>query len=154
MRIKRSSLSSNLRQNVRRGIEPLGVARSTGVQGLADILNAHAEREAAIVIATLRTSICTLLNCDVPVVLAGMGGVARSELVAAVSAAGGFGFLGMVREPPELIRSEIARVRALTSRNFGVNLIPAATGPDLLEAELEAVISEPYSETKRAGALC
>jgi nitronate monooxygenase len=83
-----------------------------------------------------------------------MGGVARSELVAAVSAAGGFGFLGMVREPPELIRSEIARVRALTSRNFGVNLIPAATGPDLLEAELEAVISEPYSETKRAGALC
>jgi len=94
------------------------------------------------VIATLQTPICKLLGCEVPVVLAGMGGVARSELVAAVSAAGGFGFLGMVREPPDLIRSEIARVRAATTRDFGVNLIPAATDPELLEAELEAVIAE------------
>ena len=75
-------------------------------------------------ISTLKTPICELLGCDVPVVLAGMGGVARSELVAAVSAAGGFGFLGMVREPADLIRSEIARVRAATTRDFGVNLIP------------------------------
>lgn len=91
---------------------------------------------------TLQTPVCTLLGCDYPVVLAGMGGVARSELVAAVSEAGGFGFLGMVREPPDLIRAEISRVRAATNRNFGVNLIPAATTPDLLEAELEVVIAE------------
>lgn len=91
---------------------------------------------------SLHTPICKLLGCDVPVILAGMGGVARSELVAAISGAGGFGFLGMVREPPQFIRSEIARVRAATSRNFGVNLIPAATDPTLLEAELEAVIDE------------
>jgi nitronate monooxygenase len=32
-----------------------------------------------------------------------MGGVARSELVAAVTEAGGYGFLGMVREAPNLI---------------------------------------------------
>jgi nitronate monooxygenase len=93
-------------------------------------------------IPTLQTPVCELLGCDIPVVLAGMGGVARSELVAAVCAAGGFGVLGMVREPPDLIRAEIARVRAATSRNFGVNLIPAATDRDLLEAELEAVIKE------------
>jgi len=93
-------------------------------------------------ISTLRTPICDLLGCDVPIVLAGMGGVARSELVAAVSAAGGFGFLGMVRESADLIRSEIARVRAATTREFGVNLIPAATDPELLEAELDAVIAE------------
>jgi nitronate monooxygenase len=71
-----------------------------------------------------------------------MGGVARSELVAAVSASGGFGILGMVRETPEFIRSEIDRVRAATTRDFGVNLIPAATDPNLLEAELQAVIAE------------
>jgi nitronate monooxygenase len=65
-----------------------------------------------------------------------MGGVARSELVAAVSEAGGYGFLGMVREPPDLIAQEIDGVRALTGRPFGVNLIPAATDPVLLEAEL------------------
>lgn len=89
---------------------------------------------------TLHTSICGLLGCDYPVILAGMGGVARSELVASVSEAGGFGFLGMVRESPELIRAEIARVRAATTRDFGVNLIPAATKPDLLEAEIAAVL--------------
>jgi nitronate monooxygenase len=70
-----------------------------------------------------------------------MGGVARSELVAAVSNAGGFGFLGMVRESPQLITEEIAKVRAATHRDFGVNLIPAATKPDLLEAELAACIA-------------
>ncbi len=91
---------------------------------------------------TLQTPVCGLLGCDYPVFLAGMGGVARSELVAAVCNAGGFGFLGMVREAPKLIRAEISRVRAATPRGFGVNLIPAATPPDLLEAELEAVIAE------------
>lgn len=90
----------------------------------------------------LRTPICDLLGCDYPVILAGMGGVARSELVAAVSGAGGFGFLGMVRESPDLIRREIDRVRSLTSGNFGINIIPACTAPDLLEAQLAAIIEE------------
>jgi len=88
----------------------------------------------------LHRPVCDLLGSTYPIVLAGMGGVARSELVAAVTEAGGFGFLGMVRESPDLIREEIAKVRAKTARDFGVNLIPAATKPDLLEAELEACI--------------
>lgn len=91
--------------------------------------------------ATLHTPVCDLLGCTYPVLLAGMGGPARSELVAAVSNAGGFGFLGMVRESPELIASEIAKVRERTDRDFGVNLIPAATKPELLEAELAACIA-------------
>lgn len=90
----------------------------------------------------LHTPVCDLLGCDVPIVLAGMGGVARSELVAAVTDAGGFGFLGMVRESPDLIRAEIAKVRAATKRDFGVNLIPAATAPDLFDAELDTCIAE------------
>ncbi|HEY1710785.1 MAG TPA: nitronate monooxygenase [Rhizomicrobium sp.] len=88
----------------------------------------------------LHTPVCDLLGCDLPIVLAGMGGVARSELVTAVTKAGGFGFLGMVRESPELIRAEVAKVRAATDRDFGVNLIPAATKPDLLESEITAVL--------------
>ncbi len=88
----------------------------------------------------LHTPVCDLLGCDLPIVLAGMGGVARSELVVAVTQAGGFGFLGMVRELPELIRSEVAKIRAATARDFGVNLIPAATKPDLMEAEIAAVL--------------
>ncbi len=73
--------------------------------------------------------------------LAGMGGVARSELVAAVTEAGGFGFLGMVREPVSLIRTEVARVRERTDRDFGVNLIPAATDPALLDAQITECIA-------------
>jgi nitronate monooxygenase len=88
----------------------------------------------------LHTPVCDLLGCDLPIVLAGMGGVARSDLVLAVTQAGGFGFLGMVRESPELIRGEVAKIRAGTARDFGVNLIPAATKADLLEAEIAAII--------------
>lgn len=88
----------------------------------------------------LHNSVCDLLGCEYPIVLAGMGGVARSELVSAVTLAGGFGFLGMVRESPQLIEEEIAAVRAKTEREFGVNLIPAATKPDLFEAEIAACL--------------
>ncbi len=84
----------------------------------------------------LRSPVCHLLGCDLPILLAGMGGVARSELVAAVSKAGGYGILGMVRETPELIAQNIAAVRAETDRPFAVNLIPSATDPKLLDAEL------------------
>lgn len=86
----------------------------------------------------LKTSVCRLLGCCYPIVSAGMGGVARSELVAAVLSAGGCGLLGMVRESPELIRREIAAVRERTDRPFGVNLIPFGTAPNLLDEELAA----------------
>jgi nitronate monooxygenase len=88
----------------------------------------------------LSTEVCGLLGCEYPIVLAGMGGVARSELVIAVTRAGGFGFLGMVREPPSLIRREVEAVRRGTPKRFGVNLIPAATDPSLLEQQIIACI--------------
>ncbi len=69
-----------------------------------------------------------------------MGGVARSELVAAVAEAGGFGFLGMVREPPELIAQEVARLRDAGHDRFGVNIIPAATERILLERQIGTCI--------------
>jgi nitronate monooxygenase len=96
----------------------------------------------------LHTPICDLLGCRYPILQAGMGGVARSELVAAVIDAGGYGFLGMVRESPDLIAREIDEVRARTDGPFGVNLIPAATDPDLLEAELSVCLK------KKVHSLC
>src|SRR5215467_13431977 len=86
----------------------------------------------------LKTQVCRLLGCDYPVVSAGMGGVARSDLVAAVLVAGGYGLLGMVRESPELIRAEITAVRERTDRWFGFNLVPFGTDPALLDDELAA----------------
>ena len=88
----------------------------------------------------LRTEVCELFGCSYPIVLAGMGGVARSELALAVTRAGGFGFLGMVREPPELIRREVEAMRRGTSQPFGVNIIPAATDAELLERQVHACI--------------
>ncbi len=89
----------------------------------------------------LRTKACRLLGCRFPVVLAGMGGVARSELVSAVTAAGGFGFLGMVREPPALMIREIEAVRRAGHTKFGVNIIPAATDADLLQRQVDTCIA-------------
>lgn len=57
---------------------------------------------------SLHRPVCDLLGCRYPLVLAGMGGVARSELVSAVSLAGGFGLLGMVRETPAFIRPAVS----------------------------------------------
>src|SRR3546814_145638 len=51
----------------------------------------------------LTTPLCRLLGCRYPILQAGMGGVARSALAAAVAEAGGYGFLGMVREAPALL---------------------------------------------------
>tara|TARA_R110002095_G_scaffold40233_1_gene37199 strand:- start:79 stop:1578 length:1500 start_codon:yes stop_codon:yes gene_type:complete len=90
----------------------------------------------------LHTSACDLLGCRYPVVLAGMGGVSRSELVVAVTQAGGYGFLGMVRESPVLIETEIKKVRAKTDKEFGINIIPAATDPELLNSQIEICIKE------------
>ncbi len=71
----------------------------------------------------LRTPVCELLGIEYPIVQAGMGYVARAELVAAVSNAGGLGVLGGAGFPPERLRLEIQRVRELTDKPFGVDLI-------------------------------
>lgn len=89
---------------------------------------------------TLYRPVCELLGCVNPIVLAGMGGVARSELVVAVTEGGGFGFLGMVREPVDLIRSEVAALRARGIERFGVNLIPSASDPTQFETQVSACI--------------
>lgn len=84
----------------------------------------------------LRTPLCDLLGCELPVLLAGMGGVARAELAVAVAQADGFAMLGMVRESPELIEAEIRAFRAATDKPFAVNVIPSATDPLLLQAQI------------------
>lgn len=115
----------------------------------------------------LSNPLTRLLGCDVPVLLAGMGGVAHWELAAAVANAGGYGMLGMVREPVSLIESEVTALRAATDRPFAVNLIPSATDPGLLDAQLSCcldlsvpaftffwdVLPEAIARVKRAGAL-
>lgn len=89
----------------------------------------------------LYTHLCAWLGCRYPILLAGMGGVSRHRLAAAVANAGGFGKLGMVREPVDLIRAEVTALRQLSDKPFAVNLIPAATEPRLLREQVDACIN-------------
>ncbi|QEI11798.1 NAD(P)H-dependent flavin oxidoreductase [Cellvibrio japonicus] len=89
----------------------------------------------------LYTPLTDILGCKFPILCAGMGGVARHQLAASVSNAGGFGCLGMVRERPEFIRKEVNLYRSLSDKPFAVNLIPAATDPVLLSHQIAECIA-------------
>ena len=71
----------------------------------------------------LRTPVCELFGIDLPILLAGMGGVSMAPLVAAVSNAGGLGVMGAANLSPDDLRAEIRKVRALTSKPFAVDLL-------------------------------
>ncbi len=70
----------------------------------------------------MQTSLCTRLGIELPIIQAPMGGAVGPALAAAVSNAGGLGTLVLWRANAEEMRRQIAEVRALTSRPFGVNL--------------------------------
>jgi NAD(P)H-dependent flavin oxidoreductase YrpB (nitropropane dioxygenase family) len=71
----------------------------------------------------LRTPLCHHLGIAYPIFSVGMGPVAGPELAAAVSNAGGGGVLGGVLKPAPYLQQEIQRLRTLTDKPFGVNLI-------------------------------
>jgi enoyl-[acyl-carrier protein] reductase II len=87
----------------------------------------------------LHTRLTDLLGVEHPVMLAGMGGVSYADLVAAVSAAGGFGTMGAAPLSLDAMTAEIARVRELTDRPFGVDLLTAMPGS--MVAQVEAIIA-------------
>ena len=86
----------------------------------------------------MKTRLTELLGIEHPVMLAGMGGVAYHQLVAAVSNAGGYGCLGASTMSSEHLASEIAATRSLTDRPFGVDLLTAF--PETLVKNVEILI--------------
>jgi len=94
-----------------------------------------------------------------------MGWIATPELVAAVSNAGGFGFLAGATIRPEEIDAAIEKVKALTPRPFGVNFLMDAPGADRIADALvrHRVRAAGYNRSpdgalirrlKDAGVLC
>src|SRR5215510_13961433 len=72
----------------------------------------------------MKTNLCYLLGIEHPIVAAPMGpDLTGPDLVAAVSNAGGLGILQAQFCSPPVFRQEIRRVRALTAKPFGVNLL-------------------------------
>lgn len=66
--------------------------------------------------------ICQLLNIQYPIIQGGMAGISESQLVSAVSNAGGLGTIGSGLMPANWLKREIEKTKTLTKNPFAVNL--------------------------------
>src|SRR5262249_54956703 len=84
-----------------------------------------------------------------PIILAPLaGGPSTPALAAAVSAAGGLGFLAAGYKTPEALEQDIAAVRAITDKPFAVNLfVPSQTAVD--GAAVDAHVRRLAGEAER-----
>ncbi|HAJ45758.1 MAG TPA: nitronate monooxygenase [Alphaproteobacteria bacterium] len=73
----------------------------------------------------IQNRLTALLGVDYPIVQAPMGWIARSQLASAVSNAGALGIIETSSGELDAIKQEIARMRALTAKPFGVNIAQA-----------------------------
>lgn len=76
--------------------------------------------------------------------------VSESNLVSAISNAGGFGVLAGGNMPPEVLEEEIRKTRAKTSFPFGVNMITVAPN---FSAHIDVVVREKVSFAIFAGSI-
>ena len=75
-----------------------------------------------------------LLGVPYPIVQAPMGWIARAQLAAAVSNAGGMGIIETSSGDLDAIRGEILKMRTLTDKPFGVNIALAyVRDPDIVK---------------------
>jgi nitronate monooxygenase len=80
------------------------------------------------------------LGLSCPLLLAGMGGIAGPELVAAVSDAGGAGVLGLYKTPPERIAALLAETERRTAGAYGLNWVPEILDERALLGRVEAAL--------------
>lgn len=69
------------------------------------------------------TKICKMLNIKYPIFQGGMAQISDAKLAAAVSEAGGLGIIASGNNPPESIKEEIRKIKELTDKPFGVNVM-------------------------------
>jgi enoyl-[acyl-carrier protein] reductase II len=70
----------------------------------------------------MKTRVTELLGIDYPIIQAGMIWCSGWELASAVSNAGGLGIIGAGSMYPEILRQQIQKCKAATSKPFGVNV--------------------------------
>ena len=83
---------------------------------------------------TMQTAVCDLFGIKVPVFSAGMGVGSGAALAAAVSNAGGCGVIGGNGRTNNGLLNEIRQMRALSSKPFAVNLLPAVAREGMIDA--------------------
>jgi NAD(P)H-dependent flavin oxidoreductase YrpB (nitropropane dioxygenase family) len=87
----------------------------------------------------METRITKMFGMTTPVLSAGMAFVSRPELAAAVSNAGGMGFLAAEMTPPHEVADLVRATRRLTSRPFGIEFMT----PYFTQWHLDACIADP-----------
>jgi enoyl-[acyl-carrier protein] reductase II len=70
----------------------------------------------------MKTRVTELLGIDYPIIQAGMIWCSGWELASAVSNAGGLGIIGAGSMYPDILRQQIQKCKAATSKPFGVNV--------------------------------
>ena len=70
----------------------------------------------------MQTRVTEQLGIEIPIIQAPMGYIARAQLASAVSNAGGMGIVETSSGRLDEIRLEIAKMRDLTDRPWGVNI--------------------------------
>jgi nitronate monooxygenase len=94
----------------------------------------------------------SLESLSIPIVQAPMGGgPSTPALAAAVADAGGLGFLAAGYKSPDAVRADVAALRELTDRPFGVNVF-APPGPAADAAAVERFAEKLRAEADRYGA--
>ncbi|MGH9017475.1 MAG: NAD(P)H-dependent flavin oxidoreductase [Acidimicrobiales bacterium] len=73
----------------------------------------------------LTNRVTELLGVEIPIVQAPMGWIARSQLASAVSNAGAMGIIETSSGELDAVRHEIAKMKDLTDKPFGVNIAQA-----------------------------
>ncbi|MCD8220820.1 MAG: enoyl-[acyl-carrier-protein] reductase FabK [Clostridiales bacterium] len=71
----------------------------------------------------MKTRVTELLGIQHPIIQGGMAWVAENNLAAAVSEAGGLGLVGGASAPGAVIRDYIRKIREVTDKPFGVNVM-------------------------------
>jgi NAD(P)H-dependent flavin oxidoreductase YrpB (nitropropane dioxygenase family) len=99
------------------------------------------------------TDFTKTFGVDHPIVCGGMTAVGTAELISAVANAGALGFLTALTQPtPESLVKEIARVRDLTDKPFGVNLTILPTiRPVPYEEYRDAIVESGITIVETAG---
>ncbi|MDD4160758.1 MAG: enoyl-[acyl-carrier-protein] reductase FabK [Synergistaceae bacterium] len=81
-----------------------------------------------------KNRVTKLLKIKYPVLQGGMAWVADADLAAAVSNAGGLGIIAAASMPPELLEEQVVKIRKLTDKPFGMNImLLSPTADDALE---------------------
>lgn len=108
---------------------------------------------------TITNRITEMLGIEIPIVQAPMGWIARSQLASAVSNAGAMGIIETSSGELDVVREEIAKMKDLTDRPFGVNIAQAfVADPDkivdfVIAQGVTFVTTSAGSPTKHTGAL-